>query len=166
MEHPAVAGDSASVKIRVNPDAKYFQHHSSLIADSERPWVLSSGVDNLTELDINLRVEKPNSLTTGLPVEPTDDDAEASPSPASRYNIRLHFAAPPIDRGGPRVFDVYAQGQLVCSNVTIDPSGTDGKRFLVQFLENVSIANKLRLRFVPKQGQASLAGIEIERKLQ
>ena len=88
----------------------------------------------------------------------------ASSRPANRYIIRLHFAASPIDRGGPRVFDVYAQDQLVSSNVTIDPSGTAQQRFSVQLLENISIADKLRLRFVPKKRQAALAGIEIVRE--
>jgi hypothetical protein len=59
------------------------------------------------------------------------------------------------------VFDVYAQDELVCSNVTIDPSATGAQRYSVQVLENVSIPDKLKLRFVPKQGKASLAGIEI-----
>ena len=331
MEYPAVSGESAVVKVTVNPDARYFQHHSSLIVGAERPWVLSSGVDNLTELDIKLRLEKPFSLKTGLPVEHVDDDAEenekgtidltssdlqlvtdsgtqtvgvrfnkiniargakirgahmqftcgqaskedtslivaieqtanpkrfsasahditsrikstatviwrptewktakeateiqrtpdlakliqsvvdevdwqpgnsmvflfsgtgkrvavaakgptaeaarlvidadlvdlddlAGPPPASRYDVRLHFAASPLDRDGPRVFDVYAQDQRVCSDVTIDSSSATGQRFSVQLIENISIANKLRLRFVPKQGRASLAGIEIVKK--
>ncbi|MDX1925348.1 MAG: PQQ-binding-like beta-propeller repeat protein [Pirellulaceae bacterium] len=328
MEYPTLAGDSATLKIQVNADAKYFQHHSSLITDADRPWVLASGVDNLTELDVKLRVEKPFTLKTGLPVEHVDDDAEedakgevdltssdlelvedSSPQtvgvrfnklnlargtkirsaylqftcdegskeetalqiavedspnaarfsatsrdissriksktqipwnpaewkaakdatevqrtpdlaalvqsivdhadwqpgnsmaflftgkghrivtaskgpapeaprlvidadfvdldslsnrpPASRYNIRLHFAASPLDQGAERVFDVYAQDELVCSNVTINPSATGAKRYSVQVLENVAIPDKLKLRFVPKQGKASLAGIEI-----
>ncbi len=328
MEYPSMAGDSATVKIRVNADAKYFQNHSSLLSDTERPWVLSSGVDNLTELDIKLQVVKPYTLKTGQPVEHADDDAEenvdgkvdqtssdlklvedkgaqivgirfnninvargtkirgahlqftcekaskdeahlvfrvedsvtpkpfsnskhdlskrtmskisvawqpaewktakdatetqrspdlapliqsvvdqpgwrpgnsvvflihgtgkrvataskgptadapklvidadsvdmdelASPSPASRYDVRLHFAASPLDQGGERVFDVVAQGELVCKDVTFDPSSKTKQRFSTQLLENVSITDKLRLRFVPKKGQASLAGIEL-----
>ena len=328
MEYPTLAGDSATLKIRVNADVKYFQHHSSLITDSDRPWVLSSGVDNLTELDIKLRVEKPYSLKTGLPVDHVEDDAEedangqvdltssdlelvedgapqtvgvrfnklnlargtkirgaylqftcdeaskdetalqiaveesanpsrfsatprdissrpksktqiawspaewktakeaaqvqrtpdlaalvqsvvdqadwqpgnsmafiftgkgnriataskgptadaprlvidadfidldslSSPPPASHYSIRMHFAASPLDQGGPRIFDVYAQDELVCSNVTIHPAATGQQRYSVQLIENVAIPDMLKLRFVPKQGKASLAGIEI-----
>lgn len=331
MEYPSVAGDTALVKIRVNSDAKYFQHHSSMLSNTERPWVLSSGVDNLTELDIKLQVEKPYSLKTGLPVEHVDDDAEensdgkvdlnssdlelvedkatqtvgvrfskiniargtkirsahiqftcdeatkaetalkvsveesidakrfttsthdissrirsksevlwnpaewkaakdatevqrtpdlaalvqsvvdqagwqpgnsivfmidgkgkrvataskgptadaprllidadyvdlddlTSPPPPRRYSLRLHFAASPTDNSGPRVFDVYAQDELVCSNVTFDPASVSAGRYSVQSLKNIAIADKLRLRFVPKQGHASLAGIEIVRE--
>ncbi len=331
MEYPTLAGDTASMKIRVNSEAKYFQHHSSLAAESQRPWVLSSGVDNLTELDIKLRVEKPYTLKTGIPVDHVDDDAEenakgevdltssdlefveddgaqtvgvrfnkinvgrgtkirnaylqftcdetskeetalqvtvednvnasrfspsshdissrvkskaevvwnpaewktekeatelqrtpnlaalvqsvvdqagwqpgnsivflftgkgkriavaskgptadaaklvidadlvdldelAAPPAASRYNIHLHFAASPDDHRGQRVFDVYAQDQLICRDVTIDPAGTTQDRYSVKLIEGVTIADKLRLRFVPKKGQASLAGIEIERQ--
>jgi len=333
IEHPSVAGDSAAVKIRVNSDANYFQNHSSLVSDTERPWVLSSGVDNLTELDIKLRVEKPYTLKLGQPVEHVEDDAEenadgevdltssdlelvedkeaqivgvrfnninvargakirssylrftcdepskeetslivavedsinpkpfstsmhdlsmrarakttvawqpaewktakdatetqrspdlsamiqsivdqsdwqpgnsmvflingkgkrvataskgpnssaprlvidadlvdldelANLPPASRYDVRLHFATSPLDLGSARVFDVYAQNELVCRDVTFDPSGTKQQRFSVQLLQNVSIADKLRLRFVSKKGQASLAGIELIKRAQ
>jgi hypothetical protein len=333
MEYPSVAGESANLKIRVNSDAKYFQNHSSLLSDTERPWVLSSGVDNLTELDIKLKVEKPYSLKTGLPVEHVNDDAEenangevdltssdfelveddgvqtvglrfksvnisrgtkirsaylqftcdqpskdetslmvavedsvnpnafsatkfdlskrikakssvawqpgewksakdaselqrspdlsamiqsivdqdgwqpgnsivflingkgkrlasaskgptaesprllldadyadvdelANPAPANRYDVRLHFAASPLDQGGARIFDVYAQDELVCQDVTFNPSGTNQQRFSMQLLENITIASKLRLRFVPKKGQASLAGIELIKRPQ
>ena len=328
MEYPSMAGDSATVKIRVNADAKYFQNHSSLLSDTERPWVLSSGVDNLTELDIKLQVLKPYTLKTGQPVEQIHDDAKedadgkvdlisdslelvedkgaqtvgirfnniniargskirsahlqftcekaskeettivfkvedsVAPSPfhgsmhdlskrtmskvsvawqpaewktakdatetqrspdlapliqylvdqpgweagrsmvfliqgtgkrvatasrgptpdsprlvidadlvdidklahllpVSHYDVRLHFAASPLDQGGERVFDVVAQGEMACKDVTFDPSSKSKQRFSTQLLENVSITDKLQLRFVPKKGQASLAGIEL-----
>ena len=93
-----------------------------------------------------------------------DLDDLASPPPECLYDVRLHFAASPVSSGGRRVFDVYAQDKLVCSDVTIDPSGSAQQRFSVQLLENVAIADKLRLRFVPKQGHASLAGIEVIKK--
>ncbi len=331
MEYPAVAGESAPVKITVNPDAQYFQHHSSLIADAPRPWVLSSGVDNVTELQIRMRLDKPFNLSTGLPVEHADDDAEenengevslsssdlelvedsvtqtvglrfnninvargatirgahlqftcdeptkeatslifaieksanpkrfkdsshnissrtkfaaeiawkpvewkasgdateaqrtpdvsalvqsvvnqadwkpgnslvflingtgkrvasaskgptadaprlvldadlvdldelAATGPATNYDVRLHFAASPLQAGGVRVFDVYAQDKKVLQDVTLDPNGKLESRHLVQLLENIPVVDKLRIRFVPKQGRPILSGIEIVKK--
>jgi len=331
MEYPPVAGDSAPLKITVNPDAKYFQNHSSLIANADLPWVLASGVDNITHLEIKLRLEKPYTLKTGLPVDHVEDDAEefesgevdltssdlelvedtglqtvgicfnkiniargakirgahlqftcdevakdatsltiavenspnpkrftetarnissrtrseaevawqpagwekegeansiqrtpdlskliqavvdqvdwepgnsvvflfsgtgkrvataskgptpeaaklvidadlvdldqlAGSAPANRYDVRLHFAASPLDQGGVRVFDVFVQDKLLLSDVTIKPTGSPQERFAVKLLEDVPIADKLRIRFVPKQGSAALAGIEVVKK--
>ncbi len=331
MEYPPVAGDSAPLKIKLNADAKYFQNHSSLIVGAEQPWVLASGVDNITDLEINLRLEKPYSLQTGLPVEHVDDDAEeyetgdvdttssdlelvedsgpqtvgvrfnniniargakvrgahlqftcdevakdatslvigveksanakrfattprninsrpkfeaevewqpagwdkegeagdlqrtpdltvlvqavvdqadwepgnsivflikgkgkriaaasSGPTPeaaklvvdadlvdldqlagtptTSRYDIRLHFAASPLDQGGVRIFDLYIQDRLLLSDVTINPAGTASERFAVKLLENLPVGDKVRMRFAPKQGRAALAGIEFVKR--
>lgn len=331
LEYPSVAGDSAALQIKLNEEAKFFQHHSSLIAGAQRPWVLASGVDGVTELEIGLRLAKPYDPQKGLPVEHADDDAEesekgevslsssdlelvkdngeqtvgvrfnqiqvargakirsaslqftcdepsdestslliaieqagnakrftetphdissrqrsrtevawkpdawtkgaeagkaqqtpdlaklvqsivdradwqpgnslafvisgqgkriasASKGPSSDgprllldadlvdvnevvsqnasslYDVRLHFAAPLLEANNRRVFDIYAQDQLVASNVVLDPNGTDEQRATERRLENLPLAGKLRLRFAPKQGQAVLSGIELFRK--
>lgn len=78
LEYPSVAGDSAALQIKLNEERKFFQHHSSLIAGAQRPWVLASGVDGVTELEIGLRLAKPYDPQKGLPVEHADDDAEES----------------------------------------------------------------------------------------
>ncbi|MEO8269999.1 MAG: PQQ-binding-like beta-propeller repeat protein, partial [Aureliella sp.] len=59
MEYPVVAGDSAPVEITTNAEAKTFQQHSSLVSGVERPWVLASGLEDLTELQIGLRLITP-----------------------------------------------------------------------------------------------------------
>ncbi len=80
-----------------------------------------------------------------------------------RYDVRLHFAAAATNSANRRVFDIYAQDELVASDVTLDPSNTE-QRYAVRLIENLSLTGKLRLRFVPKQGQAMLSGIELIRK--
>jgi outer membrane protein assembly factor BamB len=332
MEFPAVGGDSAPVNVTLNADVKYFQHHSSLARDAERPWMLSSGVDNLKELQIKLKLEAPFNLKTGLPVEHADDDAEenskgevsltssdlelvddsgpqtvgvrfnkinvargtpirsahiqftcdeatkdatslviavessanaqrfkaapnnissrtrseaevawkpaewkkagdateaertpelaklvqsvvdqadwkpgnsiafiiqgkgkrvatastgpkadaprlvldadvvdlddlAEAGPTSLYDVRLHFAASPLLSSGVRVFDVYLGDEMVFENVTIDPDGEPDARYCEKLLENVPLSHKLHLKFVPKQGQPVLAGIEVIKKM-
>jgi outer membrane protein assembly factor BamB len=331
LEYPAVAGDSAPLEIKLNPDAKFFQHHSALVGDVPRPWVLASGVDNVTELEVGLKFAAPFNLSNGLPVEHPDDDAEEDekgevslsssdlelvedggvqtvgvrfnginvargakirsaflqftcdepsseatnllitveqaanaarfqatshdvssrqkstsevawqPKPwektgdsgaeqqspdlakliqevidradwkpgnsmaflisgkgkrvataakgptadaprlivdadlvdvdemvanrkPSRYDVRLHFAVPLLGTGGRRVFDVYAQDQLVASDVTLDPLGSQQEQFSEKLLADLPLSGKLRLKFVPKVGQPLLSGIELIKK--
>ena len=329
MEYPAVAGDSAPVEIQINAEAKFFQHHSSLLADAQRPWVLASGVENITELEMGLRLKPPFDLAGGLPVEHADDDAEegedgdvslsssdlelvqdsktqtvgvrfnriniargtkirsarlqftcdepsdeatnlliaieqtgnakrfsatshdissrqkstaevawqpkawaksgaagkeqqtpelaklvqsvidradwrpgnslafvisgrgkrlakASTGPTTdaprlildadvvdteeiigrqtpmRYDVRLHFAASPLRSDEVRVFDIYAQDQLVASDVRLDPRGSIDERCAERVIEDLSIAGKLRLRFVPKRRATYAVGNRID----
>ncbi len=331
LEYPTVAGDSAALQIQLNAEAKFFQHHSSLIAGASRPWVLASGVDGVTELEIGLNLSKPVDVQKGLPVEHADDDAEEdekgdvllsssdlelvddkgdqtigvrfnqvdvargtkirsahlqftcdepsskstslliaieqtanakrftetshdissrlrsktevawnpkawakvgdagedqqtpdlaklvqsvvdradwqpgnslafvisgqgkrvaaastgkksngprlildadvldahdaeSTETPSLYDVNLHFAAPLLGADERRVFDIYAQDKLVASDVTLDSAGSDAQRFVELQLKDLSLAGKLRLRFVPKQGHATLSGIEWIRK--
>ncbi|MCA9183161.1 MAG: PQQ-binding-like beta-propeller repeat protein [Planctomycetales bacterium] len=185
MEYPVLAGDSAPVEITTNAEAKPYQHHSSLVTGVERPWVSASGLVDLTELQIGLRLVAPTASPEDAAKNKSDKDADktkgaaapaieapklVSDKPTSkelvsehRYDVRLHFACSPLTTNGRRVFDVYAQDELVLSDVTLDPNGTSGPVTVEHLLEGVSIAGKLQLRFVAKEGTPTLAGIEIER---
>lgn len=331
LEYPAVAGDSAPVDIKVNADARFFQYHSTQFGELPLPWVLASGVDGLTELEIGLQAASPFNLTSGLPVDHPEDDAEESedggvsltssdlelvedgggqtvgirfnrinvpqaakirsaylqftcdeasqeptaltiaieqapnaqrfkseshdissrprstaevfwkPAPwgqvgqagdeqrspdlaalvqsvvnqdqwrpgnslafvvtgsgkriasaakgpalesprliidadlvelddaasataAKLYDVRLHFAAPPVGADSRRVFDVYLQDQLVASDITLDPLGAPAERYAQRLITDLKLSGKLRLRFEAKQGQALLSGLEILRR--
>ena len=192
MEYPVMTGDSMPIDIETNADAKPFQHHSSLLKGVERPWVLASGLENLTELRIGMRVkplkpaeaEADKSTSKKSKSESEKDAATAhsdstgdqssgqlvastlasSSEPTHFYDVRLHFSCSPIANDGRRVFDVYAQDELVLSDVTIDPADGSGHETAEHLLEHIPIAGNLQLRFVPKQGTAVLAGIEIEKR--
>jgi hypothetical protein len=184
MEYPVMTGDSFPIDIETNAEAKPFRHHSSMVKGVERPWVLASGLEGLTELRIGMRVKSPpakaaakkskskKAATTAKAdtaatqhgeqlVATTAADAD---DPVHRYNVRLHFACSPIASEGRRVFDVYVQDELVLSDVTIDPADGSGQETAEHLLEQIPIAGNLRLRFVPKQGAAVLSGIEIEKR--
>ncbi|MCC7336760.1 MAG: PQQ-binding-like beta-propeller repeat protein [Pirellulaceae bacterium] len=189
MEYPVVAGDSAPIEVTTNAEAKPFQHHSSLVTGVERPWVSASGLEDLTELQIGLRLVTPpappedaadngaknksdkvadtNEGATSAAVESPKLVSEEPTSkelvPEHRYDVRLHFACSPLTTKGRRVFDVYVQDELKLSDVTLDPSGTSGQATAEHLLEGVSIAGKLQLRFVAKEGTPALAGIEVEK---
>ncbi len=81
--------------------------------------------------------------------------------PATRYDVKLFFAAPAQEISAKSVFDVHAQGELVIKDVTLDPPGSGSKTSVTHLLKNVPIVDELHLRFVPKQGSAIVSGIEI-----
>lgn len=74
LEYPTVAGDAPPLAISVNPQATTFQHHSSVMVDSELPWVHSSGLEGIQELRIAKRLDKIFNLKTGLPVASAEDN--------------------------------------------------------------------------------------------
>ncbi len=79
LEYPAVAGESPPFSIELNPEAKFFQHHSSVMRHSERPWLFASGIEHITDLRIQMQLESQFKLTeSGLPVDNPNDDAEES----------------------------------------------------------------------------------------
>ncbi len=71
MEFPPVAGEAPPLSIATNADARVFQYHSSSMAGVGRPWVLSSGLENIKELRIGSMIDKPFNLKTGLRLIPT-----------------------------------------------------------------------------------------------
>lgn len=171
LEYPAVGGDSAALNIELNPEARFYQHHSSLVADGSRPWVLASGIDGVTELEIGLRL---------LPTDGDDDDAAATGEAAGdgqsaeveaeqqargdshlSYDLRLHFAALPHDSQGVRDFDVYVGERLVASHVRLDPQGSAEERYAERWIEDLPLHETLQLRFVPHQGQPLISGLEL-----
>ncbi|TWU25393.1 Alcohol dehydrogenase [cytochrome c] precursor [Novipirellula galeiformis] len=184
MEYPVMAADSIPIDIQTNAEAKPFQHHSSLVKGVDRPWVLASGLEDLTELRIGMRVKSPPAKAAAKTSKLKKADATAKTDtatsrrreqlvattvpevddPVHHYDVRLHFSSSPITSQGRRVFDVYAQDKLVISDVTIDPADGSGQQTAEHLLEQIPIAGNLRLRFVPKQGSAVLSGIEIDKR--
>jgi hypothetical protein len=330
LEYPIVGGDSAPLSVTFNDKAEYFQHHASTISAADRPWVLASGADNVTDVTIDLKLEDESDLRKGVPVDHADDDAEeqedgsvsltssdlelvedggtqlvgvrfnnvelargaevrssfiqftcdeptdapttlliaaqdaghaerfssdrhdlssrprtsvevdwqpaawkqsgdagdaqrtpdlapliravinrpdwkpgnslvflisgtgkrvavasrgsggdaarlvvdadpasgpdAESQPSQRYSVRLHFAAPQgREAAGRRRFDVVVQGTTVLKDVVIDPAGSAEERFAVHFVEDVPVADQLRIRLIPHEGAASIAGVELHR---
>lgn len=80
LEHPPVAGPSAPFAIRLNDEAKYFSHHSSSVGTAEAAWVLASGIENVTELTIDLNLKQRVDLSSGIAVNDSEDDVEEAES--------------------------------------------------------------------------------------
>ena len=103
---------------------------------------------------------KGSKKSARLVIDADDPDAPAKVSSEQTYRVRLLFGLP-RDGDPDRIFDVFAQGEQVLQDVTL--SRQSGKQAIVKVLENVAIADVLHLRFVPKQGDALLSGIEVVR---
>jgi outer membrane protein assembly factor BamB len=185
MEYPVVAGDSAALDVVINPEARPFQNHSSLLAGLERPWVLASGLEQITELEIGLSLTPPapaeeekkadgEKSSTAVPPANNDQPAELSEPAApvrfaqaavdGTYTVTLYFANPPLATEQVRVFDVYAQDQLVLSDIRLDSTGEVPIATVQQTLKDLKLSDKLRLRFEAKQGSPVLSGIELKRQ--
>ena len=74
LEYPVTAGPSPPLKIKWNEDASVFGHHASFAAKSEYPWVMSSGLDGITDLKISMQMRDEYSLQNGVPVAHVNDD--------------------------------------------------------------------------------------------
>jgi len=158
IEYPSLTGDEPPLSIRLNPEAKFYQQHSSALGNVELPWVLASGAEGLTELTIALKRHDPEA-----PPAPSQ-----SPSgEVKTYDVELYFAAPLGDKEA-RKFNLYAQEQLSIPELLVPPfvSAVDaaaGKSVVVQRLPAVQIIDELRLRFESILGQPVLSGIRIQR---
>ena len=89
LEYPPVAGDSPNLGLEFSGNAHFFQDHPTALASAARPhdseaiaWVASSGVEGLSSLRVGLTAMPTHRLSTGLPIEHADDDAEESASGA------------------------------------------------------------------------------------
>ncbi len=136
LEFPIVAGDSPPLSIKMNDEATFFQHHSSTLPGVERAWVFSSGVEEVTDV----RIQLPGSV------------------PETQYDLELLFAVPSPLNGGKRVFDVWVQDELAIENVTLDPNGDLGVRNVAHAVSGIQSGRELTLRFEAKQGNAVLSG--------
>lgn len=147
LEYPSVAGPSPEFSIRTNPQAKSFQHHSSAIESTDLPWVLASGYEGITDLQIDMRIvgkEKPVSKVE-----------------ARRYDIRLHFGAPKPLGGGLKQFKVSINGDQAIEDISLDPSGKTARVSAVMEARNVLVDETLHIEFIPRVGEPVISGIEI-----
>ncbi len=76
LEYPVVAGDSPPLAIQFNPEAKFFRQHESAVADVDEAWILASGVEDVTDIRLEMRLQDEYNLASGIPVQHVDDDAE------------------------------------------------------------------------------------------
>jgi outer membrane protein assembly factor BamB len=113
IDYPEAAGTNPPISIELNPEASYFRNHSSTMHGSPAPWVLSSGVDGVSRLRLQLSLRDDVGLEAGIPISHADDDAEEGESgevdlsssdlelvqDAGTQTVGLRFNGVNIDRG-------------------------------------------------------------------
>jgi len=75
LEYPVAAGPSPPLKIKWNDGANEFRHHTSAVSTSDYPWVMSSGLDGIAELQVAMHLRDEYALQEGIPVKHVNDDA-------------------------------------------------------------------------------------------
>jgi outer membrane protein assembly factor BamB len=99
-------------------------------------------------------------LAPRLFVETGGADGTLPSGLARQFRVRLLFGAPPQAGLGRSVFDVYLQNQLVLRDVKLDPD-VKASSAAVHTVDDVMIADSLRIRFAPKQGEPMISGVEL-----
>ncbi|MDA0918948.1 MAG: PQQ-binding-like beta-propeller repeat protein [Planctomycetota bacterium] len=91
----------------------------------------------------------------------TDETETNSPSrPGRQFRVRLLFGAPRQAGLGRSVFDVYLQDRLVLRDVELDPD-VAASSAVVHTVDDVMVADSLRIRFASKQGEPMISGVEL-----
>lgn len=164
IEWPAVVTETSPAHVTVNPEATAWRRHSSAYADSSRPWIIASGLQNVTWLEIEPTLGGKKSAKapakTGksddcLPDPPVNDDCN--------WKLQLYFADPNARvtdiAAQARRFNVLINGSVVLENVTIQPGGS-----VVQEITTTTADKQpLRLEFQAIQGQPVISGIQLQR---
>lgn len=148
LEFPAKAGPSPDfLDVSFNSDAKPYSHHSAARSGDPLGWISASGIDHLTMLSIKFGT----------------DETKLNENQAL-YDLELIFASPRGDTE-PRVFDIYAQDNLLKSDVTVGAEQEElgQKTALSVVLRDINIQDVLELRFEAKRGSPLLCGAKVSR---
>ncbi len=128
----------------------YFHYNAEAfpVANTDTPWVFSSGTRGLTRAE--------------LPLIGKGQKAET-------YTVRLYFMALESDQPGQRVFDIRLQDKTVVKGFDLVAKAGGPKRALVTEQHDIPVSDNLVLELVPAQPDADaahqplLSGIEVVR---
>ena len=109
----------------------------AVIEETDRPWLYTSGCLGLLRCQVPL----------------IDDLSGQQPGV---YTVRLGFAAPPHDRAGERVFDIFLQGRPVFENFDITKEAGAPGRAVIKDFKGIKVANSLMLELVSKSANPGM----------
>jgi len=119
---------------------------SHSIANTDTPWVFTSGARGLSRAEIPL-IGKGQTAAT--------------------YTVRLYFSAPENDRPGQRVFDILLQGKTVAKDFDLVAKAGGANRAFVTEFRDIAVTDNLVLELAGKNAEAAhqsvLCGIEVLR---
>ena len=120
---------------------------SHAIANTDTPWVFTSGARGLVRADIPLLGKGQDAAT---------------------YTVRLYFSALESDKPGQRIFDIQLQGKTVAKNFDlVEKAGGASRAFVTEF-HNIPVTDNLVLEFAAPQAtdpahQPLLSAVELLR---
>ncbi|MFN6330322.1 MAG: PQQ-binding-like beta-propeller repeat protein, partial [Planctomyces sp.] len=164
IEWPAVVTETSPAHITVNPEATAWRRHSSAYADSSRPWIVASGLQNVTWLEIETTLGGKQAAKAPAKAGKSDDCLTAPPvSDNCNWKLQLHFADPNArvadTAAQTRRFDVLLNGSVVLENVTVQP----GSSVVQEITATTADKQTLRLEFRALEGQPVISGIQLQR---
>ncbi|MFN6310128.1 MAG: PQQ-binding-like beta-propeller repeat protein, partial [Planctomyces sp.] len=164
IEWPAVVTETSPAHITVNPEATAWRRHSSAYADSSRPWIVASGLQNVTWLEIETTLGGKQAAKAPAKAGKSDDCLTAPPvTDNCNWKLQLHFADPNArvadTAAQTRRFDVLLNGSVVLENVTVQP----GSSVVQEIAATTADEQTLRLEFRALEGQPVISGIQLQR---
>jgi outer membrane protein assembly factor BamB len=136
------------IKPKFGKEVDYFSanENSHTIANTDTPWVFTSGARGLTRADIPLI---------------------GKDQPAATYTVRLYFSALENDKPGQRVFDILLQGKAVAKDFDlVAKAGGTNHAFVTEF-HDIPVTDNLVIGLPARKGDAAsqslLCGIEVVR---
>lgn len=164
IEWPAVVTENSPAHVSVNPEATAWRRHSSAYADSTRPWIIASGLQHVTWLEIEPMLGGSKTAKTPAAAGKSDD---CLPTPAviddCSWKLQLYFADPNARvtdaAAQARRFDVLLNGSPVLENVEVKPGGS----LVREITARTADRQPLRLEFRAIQGQPVISGIRLQR---
>jgi len=125
-----------------------FNEESYQVANTDLPWVYSSGARGLIHAE--------------LPLIAKDQKPET-------YTVRLYFTALENDKPGQRVFDIKLQDKIVMKDFDTVVKAGGVKKAIMQEFHDIAVTDNLLLELVPAQpnpedaNQPVINGIEVLR---
>ncbi len=133
---PLTSSPGISLELETGEAGDWWRKHSFRMSGDGWPWVISSGIEALDFISVDLAPEV---------VDPENRN----------YTVRLHFAEP-VAEPGQRIFDVRVQDRTVLAGLDIAAETGGIDRGLTRVLNGINVRDTLKIELIPAGGQDSL----------
>ena len=160
LDFPSLGGTSPELSILTEGETlSYYRHHSSRFRGEGLPWVVASGVEDVTRVKVTpiMNATEKKSLTSASVPAVIEVEPRA-------YTVRLHFSEPKKVGIGARRFHVALQDRRVLEDLDIVKETGAYRRSLVKEFSGVIVDDVLDLQFTGSSESGLgpiLSGIEL-----
>jgi outer membrane protein assembly factor BamB len=138
-DQPSVGGSSPKLPFEISGEIRSVRHHSTRVGGDETlPWVASSAIVGVDEIEQKLEGSK-----------------------SKRFTVRLYFAELERVVAGQRVFDVAIQDERVLSKFDVVRETGGPLRGVVKEFTGIVANKSIEISFDSKVGEACLSGVQI-----